>query len=89
MNSLILDKSSQDLFLRRYPHGNKILIFNCRCLSSSFNVALEPEQAVKSEQNSIDKRRWNATYSSNRNRPVHKAIFQRNNEWRFDLIYGK
>jgi hypothetical protein len=86
---LILDKSSQDLFLRGRHLGKEIPLLNCRSIISTVNVALEPEQAVKGEQNSIDKRRWNATHSGNRNRPVHQAIFQRNNEWRFDLIYGK
>jgi len=86
---LILDKSSQDPFLRGRHLGKEIPLFNRRSITSTVYVTLEPEQAVKSEQNSIDKGRWNATYSSNRNRPVHKAIFQRNNEWRFDLINGE
>lgn len=89
MNVLILDKSSQDLFLSGDLIGNKISLFRSRCLPSSFNVAFKFESTTQSKPNSLFKRRSNAQNSCYRYKSIYQPIMQRNNEWRQRLSYAK
>ena len=82
-NSLILDKSSQDLILRGYSLGTQISIFSSRGFLSTINVSLKSESAPKGKENSLYKRGRYAPHSCDCNRSIHKTNIQRNNDWRF------
>jgi hypothetical protein len=88
-NTLILDKSSQDLFLRGFPFGIKVSLYRGRCLLPTFNVSLILKSPSKSKQNPFDQRRRNATHSRDCNRPIHQKDIQRDNDWRIELIHGE
>ena len=88
-NALILDKSSQDLFLRGFSFGNKISLLRGRGLLSAVYVTFKSKQIVKSKAHSLHQRRWDAPYPCDRYRAIHKAIIQRSANWRVEIISGK
>jgi len=88
-NALILDKSSQDLFLRGFSFGNKISLLRGRGLLSAVYVTFESKSPIEGKSNQINKRRRNAPNSCNSNRPVHKENFKRNYDGRDELTYGE
>jgi hypothetical protein len=89
LNVLILDKSSQDLYLSGDLIGNKISLFRSRRLPSTFNVAFKFESATQSKPNSFFKRRSNAQNSRYGYKSIYQPNMQRNNEWRQRLSYDK
>jgi len=89
MNVLILDKSSQDLFLSGDLIGNKTSLFRSRRLPSSFNVAFKFESTTQSKPNSLFKRRSNAQNSGYGYKSIYQPNMQRNNERRQRLTYDK
>ncbi len=88
-NALILDKSSQDLTLRGYPIGIKVSLFSCRSVLSTFNVSLISKSPIEGKQNLLYQRRWNASYTCDCDRAIHKANIQGNPDWRFELTDDK
>ena len=88
-NTLILDKSSQDLYLRGFPFGIKVSLHGSRSVLSTFNVSLNFKSSTESKKNSLNQRRWNASHTCDRNRAIHKADIQRVTDWRFELSHGK
>jgi hypothetical protein len=86
---LILDKSSQDLTLRGYPIGIKVSLFSCRSVLSTFNVSLISKSPIEGKQNLLYQRRWNASYTCDCDRAIHKANIQGNPDWRFEITDDK
>ena len=77
---LILDKSSQDLYLRGFPFGIKVSLHGSRNVLSTFNISLISKSPIKGKQNSLHQRGWDASYTCHGNRAIHKANIKRNNE---------
>jgi len=88
-NTLILDKSSQDLYLRGFPFGIKVSLHGSGSVLSTFNVSLNLKSSIESKENSLHQRRWNASHTCNCNRAIHKADIQRITGWGFELTDGK
>ncbi len=80
VNTLILDKASQDQILRGFRIGIKVSLFSCRSVLSTFNVSLIFKSFIESKQNSFHQRGWDASYTCDRNRAIHKTNIKRNNE---------
>ena len=80
VSALILDKASQDQILRGFRFGIKISLFSCRSVLSTFNVSLISKSSIKSPQNSLHQRGWDASYTCDRNTAIHKTNIKRNNE---------
>ena len=86
---LILDKSSQDLFLRGFSFGIKVSLYRGRRLLSIVYVSFILKSPPKSKQNPFYQRRRNATHTCDRNRSIHKKNIQRDHDWRVELINVK
>jgi hypothetical protein len=85
---LILDKSSQDPFLRGKHLGTEISLFSSRGMSPALHVPIKSKQTIKSTAHSLYQRRWNAPHPCDRDRAIHKAIIQRSANWRVEIISG-
>ena len=85
---LILDKSSQDPFLRGKHLGTEISLFSSRGMSSAFDVPIKSKQTIKSKAYSLHQRRWDAPYPCDRDRAIHKVFIQRSANRRVEIIRG-
>jgi hypothetical protein len=88
-NTLILDKSSQDLYLRGFPFGIKVSLHGSGSVLSTFNVSLNLKSSIESKENSLHQRRWNASHTCDCNRAIHKANIQRITGWGLELTNDK
>jgi hypothetical protein len=88
-NTLILDKSSQDPYLRGFPFGIKVSLHGSGSVPSTFNVSLNLKSSIESKENSLYQRRWNASHTCDCNRAIHKADIQRITGWGFELTDDK
>jgi hypothetical protein len=88
-NALILDKSSQDRFLRGFSFGNKISLLRCGGLLSPIHVTFKSQSTLKGKPDQINKRRRHASNSGIGNRAIHQKNFQRNHDWGRELNNGK
>jgi hypothetical protein len=78
--ALTLDKSSQDHYLRGFPFGIKVSLHGSRNVLSTFNISLISKSPIKGKENSLHQRGWDASYTCDRDRAIHKANIKRNNE---------
>ena len=88
-NALILDKSSQGLYLRGFPFGIKVSLHGSRNVRPTFNVSLISKSPIEGKQNSLHQRRWDASHTCNCDSAIHKANIKRNSDGRLELTYDK
>ncbi|CAB4822990.1 unannotated protein [freshwater metagenome] len=86
---LILEKSSQDYYLKGYLGGKENTLFSSRSNLLIINVSVLINSTSQSKKDFLNQRRWHAKNLSNCHRPVHQTQIQGNYEWRSKLIYDK